>query len=332
MGNAEPADSPAAENPDGEVVEFEAIDDIDATVTASGEEPVLAVRAGGTLFTGALESISKGEGEEISISPEAADVSANAGRFAVVRAGDNEVDLITPGDGDATAIPVDEKVTVAAPLSSGGVIAGSNETERVWVYDQEGNEQDTFKVARPSDFIVAAAAAASDPDSEEAADRVVRVNRFDTTIQDLQVDNARQGGTLRVGLGVGKVAFGEDGLVLAADATGDQLFVYTTDEVIRLHQTVPTDPSPWDVAWDPARKLAWITSTEANTVTGYDISQGVPVEKLKYNTVASPQSLIALDDGTLVIGSATGDGLQIIAPDEEETETQEDGNEGQGEQ
>ena len=143
----------------------------------------------------------------------------------------------------------------------------------------------------------------------------MRLNRFDTTIQDIQLAKSRQGGTLRVGLGVGQAAFGEDGLVLASDATGDQLLVYTTGEVVRLHQTVPTDATPWAVAWDPAHKFAWITSTEANTATAYDISKGVPREQRKVSTVADAQNMVSLDDGTLLIGSASGAGLHIVTPE-----------------
>lgn len=301
MGNAEPAASPAETEPAGEVVEFEPIQDIDLT------NGTLGVRAGSQLVTGTLDEVTNGSAEATAIDENAADISANDGTFAVARPNSNEVELITAGSAHAL-VPVNEDVTVAAPLAGGGIIAGSATTERIWIYAEDGTELDTFKVARPSDYVLAQSLADNDA-------RAVRVNRFDTTIQDLHAEKGRAGGTLRVGLGVGKIAFGEDGLVLAADATGNRMLVYTTDEVIRLHQMVPTDGSPWDVAWDSKRGLAWVASTETNTVTGYDLSQGVPLEKKKLNTVADPQSLVALDDGTLVIGSASGGGLQIIDPD-----------------
>lgn len=310
MSNAEPADSPVATQPSGEVIEAPAITDIDA----AGD--VLGVRFADSLKIGELAAFRSDKTQTIDVDASAADISVNNDRFAIVRADANEVELIDASSGKTAArVPVGEEVTVAAPLTDDSIVAGSDATERVWVYSADGTEESTFKVARPTDYML------SQSLSDE--DRVVRVNRFDTTIQDIHVSKARQGGTLRIGYGVGKVAFGDDGVVLAADATGNRLLIYTTDEVVRLHQMVPTDGRPWAVAWDSKRKLAWVTSTENNTVVGYDISQGVPLEKMRFNTVTSPQSLAVVSDGTLVIGSATGDGLQVINPDNSDTAVKE---------
>jgi len=71
---------------------------------------------------------------------------------------------------------------------------------------------------------------------------------------------------------------------------------------------------PWDAAWDPAQRLAWVSSLASNTATGYDISQGIPVKRKHFATVADAQSIITLDDGTVVAASASGDGIQIVSP------------------
>lgn len=293
MGNAEPAQSPPAGDIEGEKIDYPAVEDLEVT------DGVIGVRADGVLRTGTLDEIKGGAGTTHELAESCGDVTANAGAFVTVC--DGEIRVFT-GTDERTFTP-DEPVTVAAPLPDGRVIAGSAEEAKVWVFDTDGNQTERITTARPSDFVLA------------GQDKVVRLNRFDTTIQDIQLDKARQGGTLRVGLGVGQAKFGEDGLVLASDATGNQLLVYTTDEVVRLHQTVPTDPHPWAVAWDPANKLAWITSTEENTATGFDISKGVPLEQRKVGTVADAQHMISLDDGTLILASSSGDGLQIIPPE-----------------
>ena len=70
-------------------------------------------------------------------------------------------------------------------------------------------------------------------------------------------------------------------------------------------------------AWDPAQRLAWVSSLAVNTATGYDISQGVPLKRAEFPTVADAQSIIALDDGTVVAASATGGGIQIVPPAEQ---------------
>lgn len=290
MGNAEPAQSPPTSDAEGEVVDFPAVEDLEVTSDTIG------VRADGKLRLGTLDEIKGGNGFSFDLADSCGDVTANEGSFAVVC--DGTVRIFT-GPDERSFTP-EEPVTVAAPLPDGKVVAGSDDTAKAWVFDQDGSQIDQITVARPTDFILA------------EGETVVRLNRFDTTIQDIQLDKSRQGGTLRVGLGVGQAAFGEDGLVLASDATGDQLFIYTTDEVVRLHQTVPTDPTPWAVAWDPAHKFAWITSTESNTVTAYDISKGVPREQRKLGTVADAQNMVSLDDGTLLLASSSGAGLQII--------------------
>lgn len=293
MGNAEPAQSPPTGQLNGEVLDFPAVEDIEVT------EGTIGIRADGKLQIGSLEEIKDGSGTSHELPESCGDVTANVGAFVTVCDGEVRVFKGT----EKNSFTPEDPVTVAAALPDDAVIAGSAEEPKVWVYDADGTKADGITVARPSDFVLA------------QQDTVVRLNRFDTTIQDIQLAKSRQGGTLRVGLGVGQAAFGEDGLVLASDATGDQLLVYTTGEVVRLHQTVPTDATPWAVAWDPAHKFAWITSTEANTATAYDISKGVPREQRKVSTVADAQNMVSLDDGTLLIGSASGAGLHIVTPE-----------------
>lgn len=298
MGSAEPAHSPAAAHPAGEVVDFEAVRDLDAT------DGVIGVRTDSALITGTLEDIRAGKGDRHELDSSCGEASANAGTFAV--ACDGEIRLF--GAQEQT-IPTDRPVTVATVVSSGEVLAASDSERKVWVF-RDGELADTFDVARETDQLQAARV-------DGQADSVVRTNRFDTTIQDLDWQGKRQGGTLRVGLGVGKIAAGDGGLVLAADSTGSQLCVYTTDSIVRLQQTAPVPDGPWDVAWDPAQRLAWVSSLAVNTATGYDISQGVPLKRAEFPTVADAQSIIALDDGTVVAASATGGGIQIVPPAEQ---------------
>ena len=113
-------------------------------------------------------------------------------------------------------------------------------------------------------------------------------------------------------IGVGQIAAGEDGLVIASDTLGDQVAVYTATDVIRLHQTAPVAASPWGVAWDAGRDLAWVASTTGNVLASYDISSGVPEQVHTLTSVADAHHIAVLPDGTLIAVSATGDGLQVI--------------------
>lgn len=297
MGNATPDASPDSTDPAGTVVPFEGIEDLDST------EGVVAVRTANELTVGTVNQLRDGAAHSLPLDDSCGDVSANAGTFALGCG--NEIMLVRAAEpSNPETMKTEELVTAATVTTGGDVLAGSDSAREVWLY-RDGDLADTFSVARETDQLQAVPV-------DGQADSVVRINRFDTTIQDIDWGAGRQGATLRVGLGVGKVAGGTHGLVLAADGTGDRLLVYTTDDIIRLHQMAPVPESPWDVAWDEAEQLAWITSTATNTATGFDISRGVPLKRSEVATVKDAQSIVALDDATLLIASATGEGLQIV--------------------
>jgi DNA-binding beta-propeller fold protein YncE len=100
------------------------------------------------------------------------------------------------------------------------------------------------------------------------------------------------------------------GRLLVADTRGGQLLVFGVDPLI-LRQAYPVPESPYGVAG--SRGLAWVSQTSANIVIGYDLSTGIPLEKVRYPTVRQPDTL-AFDDvaGTLYVVSGAGAGVQII--------------------
>lgn len=296
MGDASPASVPRSAAPAGRVYDYDPVHDLDET------HGLIAVRTDAAVTIGSLDQVTDGTATTYQLDDNCGEISANAGSFVV---GCGEQIRVLRADGEET-IATNHAVTAATRTTTGEVLAGSDAARTVWLY-RDGELADEIAVARETDQIQAVPVAGR-------RDTVVRTNSFDTTIQDLDWAASRQGGTLRVGLGVGKVAAGEDGLVLAADATGSQLLVYTTDNIIRLHQMAPVPQSPWDVAWDSTDRLAWVSSTAGNVATGYDISRGVPLERASMHTVADPQSMVVLDDGTVLIASASGDGLQVVSP------------------
>ncbi|AWB81892.1 hypothetical protein C3B44_05590 [Corynebacterium yudongzhengii] len=280
MGNATPADSPAATAPDGEVIELGEVTDL---VAAGGR---YGVRVGDELFVGTLDELREGvSGEDIS---GCTDVTANAEDIVVACGSDVR---IIGGE----TVSLDEPAESAVLTSTGELVVASGTEAQAAVY-ANGERIDDFSVAGPTDEL-----AITDND------KVVRINRADTTIQDLRIDEGRQGGTLRVGLGVGTLATGDGDIVVVSDTLGNQIAIYTVDDVIRLHQTAPVDASPWAVAHDG--ELAWIASTAENTATGYDVSSGVPMEESSVSTIANVTSMVATADGLVLGGS---DGLQII--------------------
>jgi DNA-binding beta-propeller fold protein YncE len=100
------------------------------------------------------------------------------------------------------------------------------------------------------------------------------------------------------------------GRVLVADTRGGHLLVYTTDPLM-LRQRYPVPDAPYGLAGSPT--LAWVSQTATNTVVGYDLATGIPVEKVRYRTVRQPNGL-AYDasSGTLYVVSGTGAGVQVI--------------------
>jgi outer membrane protein assembly factor BamB len=138
---------------------------------------------------------------------------------------------------------------------------------------------------------------------------VAVLDRGQTSITTVGADG-RIGQSLRAGEGATTMLADPAGRLLVSDTRGDQLLVYGVDPLI-LRQAYPIADSPYGVAG--SHGLAWVSQTSANTVVGYDLSTGIPLEKVRYPSVRQPNAL-AFDDaaGTLYVVSGDGEGVQII--------------------
>ena len=295
QGNATPASSPQDTDPAGNVEEYGEISDI------AHVGDTIAVRSDDTITFGAPDSL----GNPLKISPSCGDLNSSAG-FFFIGCGDKvyKIDPNNPSDPRVIPVEVDFAVTAATELSSGELFLASNETKDIVIY-KDGEVIDDFTVEEPSDQLLAVP-------NQDGVDNVIRINREATTIQNLDWENSREGGRLRAGIGLGQGTVGEDGTILVSDTLGGRLMVYTSEDVVRQHQFGPVDGSPWGVAWDEKRQIAWVTTTDNNLVHGFNISTGVPELVTTLGTVADAQSIQALDNRDLVLGSATGAGLQVI--------------------
>ncbi|OBG96505.1 hypothetical protein A5697_21270 [Mycobacterium sp. E3251] len=135
------------------------------------------------------------------------------------------------------------------------------------------------------------------------------LDRGQTSVTTIGADGqARQ--ALRAGEGATTMAADPWGRVLVADTRGGQLLVYGVDPLI-LRQAYPVPQAPYGLAG--SRELSWVTQTASNMVVGYDLSTGIPVEKVRYPTVQQPNSL-AFDEAsdTLYVVSGSGAGVQVI--------------------
>lgn len=139
----------------------------------------------------------------------------------------------------------------------------------------------------------------------------VVLDRGQTSVTTVDADGTSAGQALRAGEGATTMAADSAGRVLVADTRGEELLVFTVDPLI-LRQRYPVRQAPYGLAGSEG--LAWVSQTAANTVVGYDLATGIPVEKVRYPTVQQPNSLVFDDaSGTLYVVSGSGAGVQVIA-------------------
>ena len=138
---------------------------------------------------------------------------------------------------------------------------------------------------------------------------VAALDRSQTSITTIGADG-KVGQALRAGVGATTMVADPAGRLLVADTRGGQLLVYGVDPLI-LRQAYPVRDSPYGLAGSDG--LTWVSQTTANLVIGYDLSTGIPVEKVRYPTVRQPNTL-AFDDAadTLYVVSGAGGGVQVI--------------------
>lgn len=137
------------------------------------------------------------------------------------------------------------------------------------------------------------------------------LDRAQTSVTTVAPGGTQAQHALRAGAGATNMALDSAGRVLVTDTRGEQLLVFGSDPLI-LRQQFPVRGAPYGVVGSSG--LAWVSQTATNTVVGYDLATGIPVEKVRYRTVQQPNSL-AFDDetGTLYVVSGSGAGVQVIA-------------------
>jgi DNA-binding beta-propeller fold protein YncE len=142
-------------------------------------------------------------------------------------------------------------------------------------------------------------------------DTVFVLDRSQTSVTTVESSGTQAQHALRAGAGATNMALDAAGRLLVTDTRGEQLLVFGSDPLM-LRQQYPVRGAPYGVAGSAG--LAWVSETATNSVVGYDLATGIPVEKVRYRTVQQPNSL-AFDDetGTLYVVSGSGAGVQVIA-------------------
>lgn len=232
---------------------------------------------------------------------------------AIAGDGDGRVFLSTRGgyfrfdiaSGSATKIAVEGQegtdFSAVARRADGNLVLGSADGA-VYTLASETTVGAQLKIFARVDSIVT------------QGDTAVVLDRGQTSVTSLNPEGTKSEQALRAGRGATTMAADAAGRVLVADTRGGELLVYGVDPLI-LRQRFPVPDSPYGLAASGGDTgLAWVAQTATNTVVGYDLATGTPVEKVRYRTVQQPNSL-AFDDAsdTLYVVSGVGAGVQVIA-------------------
>ncbi|QBJ98434.1 hypothetical protein ERC79_22750 [Rhodococcus sp. ABRD24] len=224
---------------------------------------------------------------------------APEGRLLLPMNGRVQIVDVKPGGG-SSSVPVDGDARSAIFLDDGALAVGLS-SGKVQILDPNGGVSRTISGLASVDALALT-------NGELSA-----LDRKQTALAGIDVGDGSLGLALRAGEGATQLATDKFGRILVTDTTGGELLVFTTDPLL-MRQRYPVADAPYAVTYDEQAELAWVTLTAANRVIGYDLSTGIPVEKVRYDTVRQPNS-VAVDGGTLLVGSATGDGLQRIPVD-----------------
>lgn len=224
---------------------------------------------------------------------------------------------LDPKGGVLRKIQVDGHVNSGTTTNDGHSVIGIAGQDKAVFFDNDGKKTKDEVVSRSLDKAVLVR-------GQGDAQRVAMIDRGQTTINDIDPKEASYKASLRIGQGVGDVAAGtgDDAVLVASDNRQDQVMIYTMGDVVRLHQSAPTGKSPWAVAWDSARKLAFVSTTADNRLRALDIASGTPVEVGDFNTVGDVRHvLVQPDGGVMLIGESNK--AQLIPADEIENQVRE---------
>ena len=242
--------------------------------------------------------------------------------YATTRGGFVTVDLATGGlaattiDGhdatDFTAVArrVDGRLLVGSAAGAVYVLADQTSSGQTDSGQTDSGQTDSDQTGSNQTRVTAETTIFSRVDAiVTEGETAVVLDRAQTSVTALNQQGAVQQ-ALRAGLGATTIAADPAGRVLVTDTRGGQLMVFSVDPLIQ-RQGYPIGESPYAIA--SSNTLVWVSQTAINSVAGYDLGTGIPVEKVRYPTVRQPNSL-AFDEvsGTLYVVSGSGDGIQVI--------------------
>lgn len=296
-GDARPAHSPpAAEITEGRVIDLPG--DVRA-LSATGDRVAAQLDGPDRLEVGGVAGGDWIPERTVEL-PDTSGTAWTAGDGTVLVPHDDGV-VVVPPDGPERDLTGLGPVTAAVLTDDGRLLTGDDDGDVV-VRDADGVEQHRVVGMTAVDRI-----------SVARDGSVSALSRPDTVIGSISPEEDGAGPLLRAGRGAGMISPYGANSVLVSDTVGGTLLVYSTSPV-RLHQMFPVAAAPWAVAEDADRELAWVTSTAENRLQAYDLRDGLGEERFDVATIRQPDSLAVTDSGTVVVGSAAGEGLHLLRP------------------
>lgn len=269
----------------------------------------MAVLTPGTLSFGTAEEALSGEAKTVEVDESCDNLNTSAEGVAVACQG-SLLEFDVKGN-QTHSVDIDGKVTSGTFTDSGKAVAGKEDSDRIFFYSPEGEETDSQVVSPDTDESLLMNT------GDDRAQRVAVIDRSQTRINDISVEDQAVNAALRIGQGVGEVAVSDanDGVIVASDHRKTRVQIFTMLDVVRLHQEAPTGPSPWAVNWDDERQLAWVSTTGDNKLTAYSISTGTPLPVAQMDTIANVRNIIPAADGELLLVSEDGQWQKISSAD-----------------
>lgn len=299
---AEPQDGPDSAPGSGDSVDVKSPVLGAARVGLSADENAPGANAVAVLTKGKVHFIDaanpSAEPRQIDVDDSCDNISSSATGVAVA-CQDKAIELGADGK-EKRHLDVEGKVTTVTFLDNGKAVLGKAGEDKARFFDDKGGETGNAIVSRSLDQVVLVK-------PHDRGQRAALIDRGQTSINDVDVDDGSLNASLRIGQGVGQVASGrgDDGVVVASDARQGQLLIYTMNDVVRLHQATPIK-TPWGVTWDARRKLAWVSSTSGNDVKAYRIDSGVPVKAAQVKTQSKVRGVFDAANGALVTVAENG--------------------------
>uniref|UniRef100_UPI0039BF37A7 YncE family protein n=1 Tax=Lentzea alba TaxID=2714351 RepID=UPI0039BF37A7 len=151
----------------------------------------------------------------------------------------------------------------------------------------------------------------------EVNGRKVELDQLRSAVFEMTKDDKgaeTRGPGLRAGDGATNAVPDRFNRLLVVDTRGGEFIAFSINPLI-MRQRYPVPGSPYGIAYDAKRDIAWITLTERNEVVGLDVAGGEPTEKHRFSTVRQPNTVsVDQETGRVTVTSGDNGGIQVISP------------------